>query len=167
MRSVILAVGGTLVCSGCVAQPPPMPVFSEVNTKVVAADPSCQDYTARASIDAVQQEIAGRACQQPDGSWRVTEGTPGQTDKTIIVYVPPASNGSPYDPWLWGPPIGFSFGALVFVDREHRFHEFQFRHFASREHHVASREGGFREGGFRDGFHHGSEHGGMHGMHRG
>ena len=70
MRSVILAVGGTLVCSGCVAQPPPMPVFSEVNTRVVAADPSCQDYTARASISGAQQEIAGRACQQPDGSWR-------------------------------------------------------------------------------------------------
>ena len=162
MRKAILAIGGMLACAGCAAEPAPAPVFSEVTSRVVTADPSCQDYTARASINGTQQDIAGRACKLPDGSWRVMEGPAGQTDKTVIVYVPPATSGSPaYDPWLWGPPIGFSFGALVFVDREHRFHEFQF-------HRFASREGGFRQGSFREGgLHHGFEHGGMHGMHRG
>jgi hypothetical protein len=140
MRVAILVVGGILACAGCVAEPEPAPAVSEVTSRMVAADPSCQDYTARVNIDGTEL---------------------GQTDKSVIVYVPPATSGPlPSDPWLWGPPIGFSFGALVFVDREHRFHEFHLRRFASRD-------GGLRDGGFRGGFRHGFEHAGMHGMHRG
>lgn len=156
MREVIVTFCGVLACAGCVAAPMPEPVISQITSRVAADDPRCQQYTARATINGLEQDIAGRACQQPDGSWRVAEGPPEQPDKYVIVYAPPAYSGYPaYDPWLWGPPIGISLGALVFVDRDHRFHEF---------HHLHH----FAFGGFRDGaFHHGFEHGALRGMHHG
>jgi surface antigen len=175
MRSLIAIAGLILTGPGCVQAPlpSPEPVISQVTERVAADDPSCREYTAQATIDGRQQEIVGRACQQSDGSWRIAEGPPGQPSQFQTVYGPPLSYAygfsSPYypyyDSWLWGPPIGLSFGSsFVFVDRFRHFH--RFRHgFA----HDGFRHFGFAHDGFgHDGFgHDGFGHGGMGGMHHG
>ena len=160
MRNFVLVAGTILACSGCVAASSPEPVISQVTTKVASDDPNCREYTALATIGDKQQPVVGRACQQRDGSWKVTEGTPEQPGQYAAVYPPPYGYYYPdYDPWFWGPPIGLSLGAVVFLDRAHHFHRFPgFHRFA---------HGGFH-GGFHGEFHHGGfGHGGLGGMHRG
>jgi hypothetical protein len=159
MRELTLVVGVTLACSGCVP-PPPQPVFTQVASQVAPDDPNCRVYSAQATIDGRPQAIAGRACRQTDGTWRIAEGPPGQTPQFATVYAPPPYSYYPYyDPWLWDWPIGLSLGtSAIFVDRDHRFHDFRF---AGR--HDGGRFGGFRGrfGGFHGGFAHGG--GGHHG----
>jgi surface antigen len=146
---------------------------TQASVSVSPKDPACRDYTAQAIIDGRTQPLVGHACQQPDGSWRIAEGTPEQPSRFVAVYPAPTYPAPTYpapaypayaydpwctyDPWFWGPPIGLSIGSFVFVDRVHRFHDFgRFHHhfaFAGFAHHGFSR-GGFSHGGF--------EHGGMH-----
>jgi hypothetical protein len=154
MRLLALLAGLALVGSGCVAVPPPVPVVTQATMAVSPGNPACRDYTAQAVIDGSTQTLIGHACQQADGSWRVIEGTPEQPQQFVAVYPAAFYPVYPYDPWFWGPPIGLSVGAFVFVDRGHHFHDF------GRFHHR------FALGGFHhDGFHHdGSAHGGfLHG----
>lgn len=177
MRALIAVTGLILVGPGCVQAPltPPEPVISQVSERVAADDPTCREYTARATVDGRPQEIVGRACQRSDGSWRIAEGPPGQPTQFQTVYGPPLSYayGSSfpyypyypyYDPWSWGPPIGLSFGSsFVFVDRFHHFHHFR-HEFA----HDGFRHDGFRHDGFGHfGFGHGGFGRGMGGMRHG
>jgi hypothetical protein len=154
MRELILVIGVTLTCAGCVTQPPP-PMFSRVASQVAPDNPNCREYSARATVDGKPREIVGRACRQDDGTWRIAEGSPGQPASLVTVYAPPPYGAwyPSYDPWLWGWPIGLSLGpSVVFVDRDHRFHHFRF---ADGHHAFGSTHfhGGF--GGFRGGFGHG------------
>jgi hypothetical protein len=156
MRRPVLALATLLMSGSCVAASPPEPDISGVTTNVVGSNQDCEDYTARATIGGQEQVIAGRACQQPGGSWIVAEGPPDRPATYVIVYPPPVYGiYPPYDLGFWGVPIGFSVGTLVFVDREHRVHRFNhFRQFAFREPH---------EGGFHRGFGFGGMRGGRHG----
>ncbi len=120
-----------LLCSGCTAvvPPPPQPVVSQLTMTTPPNNPACRDYTMQATIQGKPQTIVGHACQQPDGSWRIVEGPQGQPGQVVTVYPPPAyAYAYPYpayyDPWFWGPPVGFSVGALFFVDGHHHFHHF-------------------------------------------
>src|SRR5207253_8443651 len=42
-----------------------------------AAEPPCTSYTVPITVGGQQQQASVEACQQPDGSWRVTQNTPG------------------------------------------------------------------------------------------
>jgi hypothetical protein len=152
MRIIISITAVGLICSGCVSAPPP-PMFSQIISQVAPDSPNCRDYSAQVTVDGRQQEIVGRACQQDDGTWKISEGPAGQPAQLATVYAPPPYDYySNYDQWLWGWPIGLSLGAsVIFVDRDHRFHHFQF----------ANRHNGFGFRGFRGGV------GSFGGMHRG
>jgi hypothetical protein len=125
VRQLIPVLSYILVCSGCVAAPEPQPMVTSVTSDIAPDDPNCRDYRAQAAGDDQPQEIVGRACRQPDGSWRVSEGPPSAPPQMIAIYVPPPYAYDPYayDPWLWEFPIGFSLGtSVVFVDRQHHLH---------------------------------------------
>ena len=57
-----------LLLAGCLSYtsssehlPPPLPAYAA----------NCRDVPATATIDGRPQTLYGRACQQPDGSWRL------------------------------------------------------------------------------------------------
>jgi hypothetical protein len=115
----------------------------DFQTQVSAADPNCHDYTGQAMIDGTQQQIVGHACKQPDGSWKVAEGTAAQPNQYVAVYPAPVYADGYYpgyfygDPWLWGGPFGFG-TSFVFFDRRfhhHGFHLGDFGHHGGSDHH--------------------------------
>lgn len=114
------------------------------------SSPDCRNFTMPVLVDGQQRQAFGQVCRQPDGSWRVTQNTPGLPLQIYslpaqLIYVGPYPN--PYywvDPWGFGPP--FFAGGFIFVGRG-------FHHFGHK---------GFFPGGFHGGFHGGS-HGGFHG----
>jgi len=116
----------------------------------------CRAIDGQAEIDGTMQEIVGRACRQPDGTWQVMRD---DSDGRVLVY---PAGAYPYpDPWYWGPPLFVGVGAsFVFVDRFHHFHHFhQFGH----DHFGRPHGGGFHGGNMHafGGMHGG---GGMHGF---
>jgi len=150
MRRIIVAAGIALGCAGCALPQPVEPEISQVSTSVAPDDPNCIVYSTQAAVGQTERAIIGRACRQTDGSWKVTEGSPGQpTQSTLVYWPPPDAYVGIYDPWLWGPPIGFSVGAVVFVDRDHHVHHIRdFAEFDHLHHHF----GHFAQG---IGLHHG------------
>jgi hypothetical protein len=105
--------------------------------------PACRDYSIPVTVDGNSVQATGHACLQPDGSWLVTQQTPGLPTQTYTV-PPPAYPPPPYptaaypydypypywayDPWFYGPP--FWFGGFLFVHDFRRFHHFhQFHRF--------------------------------------
>jgi hypothetical protein len=98
------------------------------------------------------QQAVGQACQQPDGSWRITQNTPGLPQQ--VYTLPPqaiylSAYPEPYywwDPWFYGPSF-FAGGPVFFAHGFHHFH-----------HHDGFHHGGFSHGGFG--------HGGFHGGRR-
>jgi hypothetical protein len=149
MRRIIAVASIPLCCASC-AVPQPTPVISQVSTSVAPDHPNCIVYSTEASTGQTERQILGRACRQPDGSWKVTEGAPGQPPQAMLYSPPPDAYWGVYDPWLWGPPIGFSVGALVFVDRDHHVHAV--RDFDDFEHHLHHKSHHFEQG---MGVHHG------------
>jgi surface antigen len=146
----ILGIGTALVAlAGCVA-----PVASQTQAYDAPSDAaSCRDIAGQAEIDGVMQRIVGRACPQPDGSWRIVQ------DSGAVVVVPaagypyyPYSYYPYYDPWYWGPPVGFG-ASFIFVDRFHHHHHMDHVRFEHPDHGMHGGGGGVRGPG------------GMHGMH--
>jgi len=110
-----------------------------------AAAPACSSYTVPLTVGGQPQQAVVEACQQADGSWRITQTTPGLPPQ---VYDMPAPTYSPYSPgyssseaypypdfsaysdWAWGPYWGWAgapwfFGfapAVVVVQRFNHFH---------------------------------------------
>jgi hypothetical protein len=142
LRTIVIA-GSVLGCAGCALPQPVEPEISQVSALVAPDDPNCIVYSTQAAVGQTEQAIIGRACRQADGSWKVTEGSPGPaTQSTIIYWPPPDAYVGIYDPWLWGPPIGFSVGFVVFVDHDHHVHHVrdfaEFAHVPHRfDHHFA------------------------------
>jgi hypothetical protein len=180
MRSISsLATAVVLACGACqplpdaslaaptAGQSQPAPTAS---TRPPAAQPACTSYTVPVTVGGQPQQAVVEACQQPDGSWRITQNTPGLPPQVYEVPPPPASS-YPYAypdyyaypdfysypdffPYWWGSPWFFGLGpSIVVVQRFNHFHGF---------HH-----------GFGHGFAHGFGHGfaavrggGMAGGHR-
>lgn len=185
MPRIVLLASLALACSGCAPAPAPVAivpaaVVSGATVTVSPGNPACRDYTAQVIIDGEAKKVVGHACQLPDGSWRVAEGTPEQPSRIVFIYPGPAYPDYVYAPWFWGPPIGLSFGALVFVDHRHqlrhvdRFHHFDHFHRFDGAHrfdethnfgdfHRLGGFGGFRHFGFNS-FHGSFAHGGWGGM---
>ena len=112
---------------------------------------NCHEFTVQVMVGGQPQQAVGQACQQPDGSWRITQDTPGLPQQ-VYTLPPQAIYLYPYpepyywwDPWFYGP--SFFVGGPVFL--AHGFHHFH--------HHGGFHHGGFRHGG---GFAHGGFHGG-------
>jgi len=112
---------------------------------------NCHEFTVQVMVGGQPQQAVGQACQQPDGSWRITQNTPGLPQQ-VYTLPPQAIYLYPYrepyywwDPWFYGP--SFFVGGPVFL--AHGFHHFH--------HHGGFHHGGFRHGG---GFAHGGFHGG-------
>jgi hypothetical protein len=134
-------------------QPQPGPSAS---AQPPAALPACSSYTVPVMVGGQPQQAVVEACQQADGSWRITQTTSGLPPQVYEVPPPAASpypsaysypEAYPYPDWSWdgwgwgGAPWFFGLGpSIVVVQR--------FKHF----HH-----------GFAHGFAHGAGHGFAHG----
>ena len=185
-RISILAAAMALACEACQPLPDatlagPVPgqpqAAPTAGAQPAAALPACSSYTVPLTVGGQAQQAVVEACQQADGSWRITQTTPGLPPQ---VYEVPAPTYSPYPSaysypegypypdfsnywdwggWGWGGSPWF-FGlapSIVFVQRFHHFHH----GFA----HGLGRGFGHNTHGFGHGTHSFGGHGfaGMHG----
>lgn len=126
----------SLACTACVAQPLPPPAVVAVPSP--AAAPRCREFDTVVTIAGRPQQAFGTACLQPDGSWKVVQSMPGQSQRSYVVL---PQTYRPYypaytvDPWVVGPPL-FLGGAFIGLGWGH---------------------GGWR-GGWHDGWHDGWHH---------
>jgi surface antigen len=76
MRNFISAAALLGLCAGCaVPPPPPAPeLISQLTATVPADNPECREFRTPVTVNGQQQEIVGRACRWPDGSWRWQSG---------------------------------------------------------------------------------------------
>src|SRR5215471_17682190 len=99
MRSLsILAL--VLACTACASQPNPVipPTGEGTGTAATTAQPPanqppCTSYTVPVTVGGQEQQSVVESCQQPDGSWRITQNTPGLPPQ---VYVIPPPTEYPY-----------------------------------------------------------------------
>ena len=79
MRSIsILAL--VLAGTACQSQPNPMQVATApAEAQLAQNEPqlNCRDFTASLTLGGKPAQANTRECQQPDGSWRVVQNTPG------------------------------------------------------------------------------------------
>jgi hypothetical protein len=144
--------------TGCAAQVAPSAAdLAPAQTQIAQGEPqsgpqNCHEFTVQVMVGGQPQQAVGQACQQPDGSWRITQNTPGLPQQ--VYTLPPqaiylSSYPEPYywwDPWFYGPSF-FVRGPVFFAHGFHHFH-----------HHEGFHHGGFSHGGFG--------HGGFHGGRR-
>ena len=136
-----------VACATPMASPPGQAGPLNDTTTTSAVSPTCRMVNGTADIDGTTQNISGLACKQPDGTWQIQQQDAG-VDMGDVYPPPPYPYYPYYDPWFYGPPVAFGFGAsFVFVDRFHHFHHMDHVHVGPR-------------GGFRRGFH---GAGGFHG----
>jgi surface antigen len=145
------------LCAGCAA---PVEAQSDANAPLSDAS-ACRFVVGQAEIDGVMQQVSGRACLQPDGSWQIVE------DDAAALALGPAPVYY-YDSWYWGPPVVFAAGvSVIFVDRFHHFHHMDHVHYV---HYVRGSSGMGARGGWHGGsstqMWSGMSHGGGGGMHR-
>ena len=142
------------LCAGCAA---PVEAQSDANAPLSDAS-ACRFVVGQAEIDGVMQQVSGRACLQPDGSWQIVE------DDAAALALAPAPVYY-YDPWYWGPPVVFAGGvSVIFVDRFHHFHHMEHVHYVRGSNGMGAR-GGWH-GGASTQMWSGMSHGGGGGMHR-
>jgi surface antigen len=96
---------------------------------------ACSSYTAPLTVGGQPRQAFIEACPQPDGSWKITQNTPGLPTQVYQV-PPPASSPYPYDypypvdyaypeffPYWLGAPWYFGLApSIVVVQRFHHFH---------------------------------------------
>jgi surface antigen len=123
---------------------------------VPAQSAECRAIAGQTEIDGATQQVVGRACLQPDGTWQIVQSPDG----SVLMY---PVDAYPYpDPWYWGPPLFIGVGAsFIFIDRFHRFHHFDHFHQMDHSRFGARTGAGFHHGPFPGGGMHGS--GGMRG----
>jgi hypothetical protein len=130
------------------ASEPPQGPQAQSPPDSAGGQPACRDYSVPVTFDGKSVQAMGHACLQPDGSWLVTQETPGLPTQTYIIpppaYPPPyPMPGYPYgypydypyrywayDPWFYRPP--FWFGGSLFVGN---FHHFRHDRDHDRDHH--------------------------------
>jgi hypothetical protein len=155
MRRISLLVAAmALACGACqplpdatlvaptAGQPQPAPAASAQSPSAL---PACTRYTVPLTVGGQPQQATVEACQQADGSWRITQTTPGLPPQ--VYEVPPPqyssypsaytypggypypdfSNYSDWADWGWGGWGGgpWFFGlapSIVVVQRFNHFH---------------------------------------------
>jgi hypothetical protein len=152
MRNLIglgMVLCSCVACTTPVVSQPDAADLPNDTTTTSAVSPTCRMVSGTADVDGATQNISGLACKQPDGTWQIQQQDTG-VDMGDVYPPPPYPDYPYYDPWFYGPPVAFGFGAsFVFVDRFHHFHHIDHVHFGPR--------GGFHGAG---GFHGGR---GLHG----
>jgi surface antigen len=152
-----------------VVPPPGQPPAGALGGATGPAQPNqrqCSTYTAPVIIGGQPRQATIEACPQPDGSWKITQNTPGLPAQ-IYNIPPPTSSPYPYEypypldyaypeffPYWVGAPWFFGLApSIVVVQRFHHFHQ----GFGPKFGHGVAR-------GFGPGFSHGSVagHGGGH-----
>jgi len=194
-RTTMLATAVMLACGACQplpdatlagpvpGQPQPAPTAS---AQPPATPPACSSYTVPLTVGGQPQQAVVEACPQADGSWRITQTTPGLPPQVYEVPAPASSpyssgysypeaypypdwsaysdwSGVPY--WGWGGAPWF-FGlapSIVVVQRFNHFHHGFHHGFAHGFGHGARGFGGRGFGGHGFAAMHG---GGMGGGHR-
>jgi hypothetical protein len=89
-------------------------------TPVPPTATNCREFTVPIRIGKEEKQAVGRACEQPDGSWRIvpSEGqTPVVIERTDIYPAYPY-----YGPRWYGPPFGFGAFAIFGVRHHHHHH---------------------------------------------
>jgi hypothetical protein len=133
----VLTVGAALACAGCVVSPPPQayapppPAYAPPPQAYAQPAPqNCREYNAQINVGGQPQPAYGWACQQPDGSWKISQEVPGQPPQ---VYVVPANPAYPvgypywaYDPY-WAPRFAIS-GTFIFGGGRGFHHHHEFAH---------------------------------------
>jgi hypothetical protein len=115
-----------------------------------AAPPPCETSSVPVTVGGRPEQATIEACPQPDGSWRITQTTPGLPPQVYVMPPPPAGiypsaypdeedyfDYWPYwaaGPWFWG--IG---PTVVIVQHFHHFHGFAQGRFG---HAMAAARGG-------------------------
>jgi len=97
------------------------------------APPACTTYTVPVSVGGQPEQAVVEACPQVDGSWRITQTTPGLPPQVYDIPAPPAYAPYSYDyayaypdyfPYWWGSPWFFGLApSIVVVQRFHHFHQ--------------------------------------------
>jgi surface antigen len=124
-----------------VLEPPGQPVAGSntpaqpVPSRSPPNQSACSSYTAPLTVGGEPRQAFIEACPQPDGSWKITQNTPGLPTQVYQV-PPPASSPYPYDyqypidyaypdffPYWLGAPWYFGLApSVVVVQRFHHFH---------------------------------------------
>jgi hypothetical protein len=157
----ISAEAMVLMCAAC--QPLPGPTIATTAGQPAAGEdgpaqppppPPCNSVAVPVSVGGQQLQAVVESCQQPDGSWQITQNTPGLPPQIYVV--PPPQTEYPYPtsdyyaypfsyPYWAADPWAFGLGPTIFLaQRLPRFHH-----------------------GFAHDFHHGVGHGFHHRAGRG
>jgi hypothetical protein len=118
-----------------VVPPPGQPAAAAENAPPPTGQPPCSSYTVPVTVGGQQQQTLVEACPQADGSWRITQNTPGLPPQVYEIPPPAASpypygSGYPADygypgffPYWAGTPWLFGLApSIVVVQRLHHFH---------------------------------------------
>ena len=114
-----------LVLAGCGGQAAPSAADpASAQTQMTQGEPqgephNCRAFTAQVMVGGQPQQAVGQACQQRDGSWQVTQNTPGLPQQ-VYTLPPQAIYLYPYpEPYylvgslvLWGAVLCRRFGFL-------------------------------------------------------
>lgn len=100
-------------CAACVVAPAGTPVAYAP----AAAPTNCRDFKTTIQVDGRSQDATGVACEQPDGTWKVTSPA---TAAALAAPPPPTVAYAPYyypyppyyyDPYYYyGPPVTVGIG---------------------------------------------------------
>jgi hypothetical protein len=119
-KCAFLVTAAVLGCAGCAQVPPP-----------AASVPACETTTVPVEVGGQPVTATVTACPQPDGSWRITQQTPGLPPQVYIAPAPPpgeypSSYSDYFDYWpLWGGPWFWGIGpSVVVVQQVQHFHQF-------------------------------------------
>jgi len=170
-RTRILATAAVLACGACQPLPDATLAGSVPGQPQPAPQPpACSSYTVPLTVGGQPQQAVVEACPQADGSWRITQTTPGlppQVYEVPAAASPPYSSGysypeaypypdfPAYSDWAGGPYWGWGgapwlFGlapSIVVVQRFNHFHHGFHRGFAHGFGHGAHGFGGRGFGG--------------------
>jgi len=114
-------------------EPPGQPVAASTAAQPQPNQSRCSSYTAPVTVGGQPRQAVIEACPQPDGSWKITQNTPGLPSQ--VYQVPPPSSypyAYPYPvdyaypdffPYWIGSPWFFGLApSIVVVQRFHHFH---------------------------------------------
>ncbi|HEY2539815.1 MAG TPA: hypothetical protein VGI28_10020 [Stellaceae bacterium] len=126
---------------GEVASEAPPAIFRAGPSQTSTNAPACPSYPLMVVISGEPREATVVACPQPDGSWQVTQYTPGLPTQSFTVPSEPAAGSSPDDlgtggdfanwgsapAWDWAAqPWFFGFAPSLLVGQQfNRLHHFR------------------------------------------
>src|SRR5690242_3051862 len=84
MRSTVI----TAMVFACAAVAGCAPVAAPV-AGAAAPPPACRTETVPVTVGGRPEQAAVEACPQPDGSWRITQTTPGLPPQVYLMPAPP------------------------------------------------------------------------------